>query len=247
MSKGMRRVLTALVSIVVILALFLGYLNFIWVPQTAKKSFPQTNGELKLSGLDGPVDVYRDKMGVPQIYASTPHDLFMAEGYIHAQDRFWQMDFWRHIGSGRLSEMFGKSQVSSDSFLRTLGWRQLAEQEYAMLGPESKSMLDAYSDGVNAYISTRQPVELSLEYAILTGVLNRGYKVEPWTPVHSLTWAKAMAWDLRGNMGAEIERAILMKNFSLEQVNELFPSYPADHPRIVPQIGDFTSAAAASR
>ncbi len=246
MSKVLRRLLTVVVSLIVLVALLVGYLNFIWVPQTAQKSFPQTTGELKLSGLEGPVDVYRDALGIPQIYATTPHDLFMAQGYIHAQDRFWQMDFWRHIGSGRLAEMFGKSQVSTDSFLRTLGWRQLAEQEYAMLSPESKTMLDAYAAGVNAYLAGRQPVEVSLEYSILTGVLNRGYKIEPWTPVHSLTWAKAMAWDLRGNMGAEIERAILLKNFSVEQVDELFPAYPADHPRIVPEIGDFSAAASAT-
>jgi penicillin amidase len=236
MSNTLRRVLTAIVSILVVLALLVGYLNFLWVPQTAQKSFPQTDGEIKLSGLDGPVDIYRDSMGIPHIYATTLHDLFMAQGYVHAQDRFWQMDFWRHIGSGRLAEMFGKSQAKTDAFLRTLNWRGIAEQEYAQLSPESKAILDAYAEGVNAYIADRGPVELSLEYAILTGILNREYVIEPWTPVHSLTWAKAMAWDLRGNMGAEIERAILLKTLSPEQVDELFPPYPADHPRIVPEL-----------
>ncbi len=236
MSNTLRRVLTAILSIVIVFGLLAGYLNFIWVPQTAQKSFPQTDGEISLPGVDGPIDIYRDSMGIPHIYATTLHDLFMAQGYVHAQDRFWQMDFWRHIGSGRLSEMFGKSQVKTDSFLRTLGWRQLAEQEYEMLSPESRAILDAYTEGVNAYISEREPVELSLEYAILTGLLNRQYTIEPWTPIHSLTWAKAMAWDLRGNMGAEIERAILLKTFSPEQVDELFPPYPADHPRIVPEL-----------
>jgi len=233
MSQTLRRVLTAILSIVIVFALLVGYLNFLWVPQTAQKSFPQTEGEITLPGLDGPVDIYRDSMGIPHIYATTLHDLFVAQGYVHAQDRFWQMDFWRHIGSGRLAEMFGESQLKTDAFLRTLGWRQLAEQEYEQLNPESRAILDAYAKGVNAYITEREPVELSLEYAILTGVLNRGYTIEPWTPVHSLTWAKAMAWDLRGNMGAEIERAILLKTFSPEQVEELFPPYPADHPRIV--------------
>jgi penicillin G amidase len=237
MSKIVRRVLTALVSIIALVALLVGYLNFLWVPQTAQKSFPKTDGEIKLAGLDGPVDIYRDKLGIPNIYATTLHDLFMAQGYVHAQDRFWQMDFWRHIGSGRLSEMFGKGQVETDSFLRTLGWRQIAEQEYKALSPESKSILEAYAQGVNAYISGRTPVSLSMEYSILTGVLNRGYKIEPWTPVNSLTWAKAMAWDLRGNMGAEIERAVLLKTLTPEQVDQLFPPYPADHPIIVPQIG----------
>lgn len=187
------------------------------------------------------MDIYRDEMGIPHIYAATLHDLFMAQGYVHAQDRFWQMDFWRHIGSGRLSEMFGKGQLDTDSFLRTLGWRQLAEQEYAAFSAEPRTILDAYSAGVNAYIAGRAPAELSLEYAILTGVLNRSYEIEPWTPVNTLTWGKAMAWDLRGNMGAEIERAILLKSFTPAQVDELFPPYPADHPHIIKdgEMGSF--------
>src|SRR5512134_3880384 len=78
-----------------------------YLPNTvAPKSFPQTDGEIQLEGLTSPVDIYRDAMGIPHIYASTQHDLFFAQGYIHAQDRFWQMDFWRHIGAGRIAEMF---------------------------------------------------------------------------------------------------------------------------------------------
>ena len=228
---------------VVILAILAGasgtYYLKSYIPNTvAPKSFPQIDGEIQLAGLDGPVDVYRDNMGIPHIYATSMHDLFMAQGYVQAQDRFWQMDFWRHIGSGRLSEMFGEGQVDTDKFLRTLGWRQTAEQEYAMLGPESKAILDDYVAGVNAYIQNRDPVELSLEYLILTGVLNPDYEIESWTPVHSLTWGKAMAWDLAGNMDNEIERAILLKTLTPEQVDELFPPYPQDHPVIVPTIGE---------
>src|SRR5450759_2477654 len=114
-------------------------------------------------------------MGVPPIYAASLHDLFMAQGYLHAQDRFWQMDFWRHTGSGRLSEMFGKSQVDTDAFLRTLGWRQIAEQEYVDLDPESKSILFAYADGVNAYLKDHSGTQLSLEYGILQ-LLTPSYK-----------------------------------------------------------------------
>ena len=137
--------------------------------------------------------------------------------------------------------MFGAGQVETDSFLRTLGWRQVAEQEYANLNPESKAILDAYTEGVNAYVENRTPVELSLEYQILTGVLNRGYTIEPWTPVNSLTWGKAMAWDLAGNIDDEIERAILLKTLTPEQLAELYPPYPEDYPVIVPVIGDQSS------
>ena len=246
--KKAGRVLSRVGIGVVILAILAGtsgtYYLKSYIPNTvAPKSFPQIEGEIQLPGLDGPVDVYRDNMGIPHIYATSMHDLFMVQGYVHAQDRFWQMDFWRHIGSGRLSEMFGESQVETDMFLRTLGWRQTAEQEYAMLGPESKAILDDYVEGVNAYIQSREPIELSLEYLILTGVLNPDYEIEPWTPVQSLTWGKGMAWDLAGNMDNEIERAILLKTLTPEQVDELFPPYPQDHPVIVPIIGEGSASA----
>jgi len=78
-----------------------------------RRSFPQTSGEVNLPGLNAPVEVLRDASGIPHIYAQDEHDLFMAQGYVHAQDRFWQMDFWRHIGAGRLAEMFGESQIET--------------------------------------------------------------------------------------------------------------------------------------
>ena len=212
-----------------------------YLPNTvAPKSFPQVDGEIQLDGLDGAVNIYRDSMGVPHIYATTSHDLFFSQGFVHAQDRFWQMDFWRHVGSGRVSEMFA-SEVETDAFLRTLGWRVTAEQEWEQLSPELKSNLTAYTEGVNAYLEDHEATALSLEYSIL-GLLNANYKIEPWTPVNSLTWGKAMAWDLRGNMGAEIERAALLKTLTPKQVEALFPPYPQDQPVIVNKIGNGESA-----
>ena len=126
------------------------------------------------------MDVYRDNMGIPHIYASTTHDLFFTQGYVHAQDRFWQMDSWRHIGSGELSKMFGKGQVETDSFLRTLGWRQTAEAELEQLSPDSQAILQAYTDGVNAYLKDHTDTALSLEYAVL-GLLSPDYVIEEWT------------------------------------------------------------------
>ncbi|MDO9130133.1 MAG: penicillin acylase family protein [Anaerolineales bacterium] len=230
--KGLR-IIIRVVSVLVILAVLLTTFGV----YSARRSFPQVSGTIHLKGLDGAVDVYRDSMGISHIYATTPHDLFMAQGYVHAQDRFWQMDFWRHIGSGRLAEMFGESQLETDAFLRTLGWRQIAEQEYAVADPEAKAILDAYAQGVNAYLAEHSGTELSLEYGILK-LLNSSYQPESWTPVHTLTWAKSMAWDLGGNMSAEIERAILLKSLPPEYVAELFPPYPGDHPVILPAIGE---------
>jgi penicillin amidase len=229
MSIKLRRVLISIVSVIIVLALVLGVFSIF----TVRRSFPQTNGEIKLSGLNYPVDVYRDSYGIPNLYAQTPHDLFFAQGYVHAQDRFWQMDFWRHIGSGRLSEMFGKDQLDTDTFLRTLGWARVAQQELDAMAPDEVALLQAYADGVNAYLADHKGSALSLEYAILK-LTNSSYTPEPWQPLNTLTWAKAMAWDLGSSrMNDEIRHAVFQKTLTPQQMADIFPPYPSDHPVIV--------------
>jgi penicillin G amidase len=128
--------------------------------------------------------------------------------------------------------MFGKSQLKTDIFLRTLGWKRLVEREYEQMDAESRAILQSYAAGVNAYLAGRSGVDVSLEYAVL-GLMNSSYTIEPWTPVHSLTWAKAMAWDLRGNMDEEADRTRLLRRFSPEQIAQLYPPYAPDQPVIV--------------
>ncbi|OUL22947.1 penicillin acylase family protein [Nostoc sp. RF31YmG] len=219
----------------VIVILVLGLLLAGFATYTVRQSFPVENGAIALSGLKAEVTVQRDRWGVPHIYAANSHDLFMAQGYIHAQDRFWQMDFWRHIGSGRLSEMFGSSQLATDKYLRTMGWARVAQQEIAQVNAEMQAYLEAYADGVNAYLAEHQGNALSLEYAVLK-LLNPKYKPEPWQMLHSLTWGKVMAYDLGRNFEREIERTILLKTLNLAQVEELFPPYPQDLPVILPDL-----------
>jgi penicillin G amidase len=231
---------------VVVLALVLGAAGTFYfksyLPNTvAPKSFPKIEGKIQLEGLNGPVDIYRDQMGVPHIYATTQHDLFFAQGYVHAQDRFWQMDFYRHVGAGRTAEMFGEGQVETDTFLKALGWHNTAKKEYQGLNPDSRAILTAYTEGVNAFLKDHDGDALSLEYAILE-LLSPDYKIEPWEPVNTLAWAKALAWDLRSNINTEIERAVLLKTLTPKQVSELFPAYPDDHPVIVNKLGDGMSA-----
>ncbi len=193
--------------LVLVLAL-IGGLAFgaYWSISTVRASFPQTTGSITLDGLSGPVDVKRDGHGIPQIYASSDEDLFMAQGFVQAQDRFYEMDVRRHLTSGRLSEMFGADQIDNDEFLRTLGWERVAKEEYdKKLSPSTKKYLQAYAKGVNAYLAGKDADEISLEYAAL-GFVN-DYEPAEWTPVDSVSWLKAMAWDLRGNMQDEIDRA----------------------------------------
>ena len=200
---------------------------------TVRASFPVVSGELTVDGLTAPVTVIRDDLGIPQLYAEGLEDLFAAQGYVHAQDRFWEMDVRRHITAGRLSEMFGESQVTTDSFLRTLGWRRVAEQELPMLSARSRRILDAYASGVNAYLADHRGDRLSLEYAVL-GLQNPDYQPEPWTPADSVSWLKALAWDLRGNMEDEVYRSIMSASVGVEQTEKLFPPYPfAEHRPIV--------------
>jgi penicillin amidase len=208
-----------------------GVVLFAW--HSVKASYPTTSGTVAVPGLAAPVTVIRNNLGIPQIYADSPADLFFAEGYVHAQDRFWEMDVRRHITSGRLSEMFGKSQVTTDSFLRTLGWRRIAEAELPMLSDRSRANLAAYSKGVNAYLADHAGDQLSLEYVVL-GLQNSAYQPEPWTPADSVAWLKALAWDLRGNMEDEIYRSVMSASVGVSETEKLFPPYPyAQHRPIV--------------
>jgi penicillin amidase len=221
------------VGILIILIAFLGF--------SIRRSFPKLNGEIYFQELKEGVDIYRDQMGIPHIFASTEYDLFFAQGFVHAQDRFWQMDFWRHQGAGRLSELLGEATLETDIFLRTLGWERVARQELAELDAETLAILQAYADGVNAYLSDHSGTALSLEYLFLN-IVNDDYQPKPWTAINTLTWPKAMAWDLGSSqLNRELDRALLSKTLSLEEIALFFPTYPKDRPVIVnhPQLSTF--------
>ncbi|HWM16101.1 MAG TPA: penicillin acylase family protein [Microbacterium sp.] len=234
-------IFSVIAGVIVIALIAAGFVVF-----TIQRSFPQLEGTVALTGLDHRVEVQRDELGIPTITAATTDDLFFAQGFVHAQDRFWEMDFRRHVTSGRLSELFGESQLATDSFLRTLGWRQIAEQEVAELDPMIKAYYAAYADGVNAYLAEHDGADASFEYAIL-GLQNADYEIEPWTPEDSVAWLKAMAWDLRTNIEDETERALLAADFTPDEMSELYPEYPFEqNPVIVPTLTTAEPASAAA-
>jgi penicillin amidase len=222
----MRRALWIAIVVAVVLTLLATALSAyaVW---TVRRSFPQLEGAIHVPGLAGEVTVHRDALGVPQLYAESADDLFRAQGYVHAQDRFWEMDFRRHAVAGRLAELFGVDQVESDASVRTLGLRHVAEQELALLRPQTRGWLDAYAAGVNAFLAERSGAAVSLEYAVLR-LTNPGYRPEPWTPADSVAWLKAMAWDLRANLDEEADRALLAADLRRDRVEELYPPYPFD-------------------
>src|SRR3989304_4947711 len=148
-------------ALVVALAAAAGYA---WLRQ----SLPQLDGSLTLSGLKAPVEIVRDRHGVPHIYAGSVADAYFALGFVHAQDRLWQMEMTRRVGSGRLSEALGAATLDTDKFLRTLGIRSVAEATLKSLSDETRSQLDAYAAGVNAFLAQRSG-PLPPEF-LLTGI-----------------------------------------------------------------------------
>jgi penicillin amidase len=197
-----------------------------------RMAFPKASGSVSLQGLQAPVEILRDKYGVPHIYAGNAEDLFFAQGYAHAQDRFWQMEFSRRTAAGRLSELFGKKLLETDIFLRTLGLTRQAQEEYRLLDDEARRYLDAYVAGVNAYIRGKKPGELALEYSLLK-LTGTDFQVEEWKPEHSLTWAKMMSWTLSANLDLERLLLELVRTAGLDATAGFFAPYREDMPYIL--------------
>ena len=208
-----------LLGLVVLSAAGLGG-GYLWL----RRSLPQIDGEIAVSGLSAPVTVLRDQWAIPHIEAQNLRDLTFAEGFVHAQDRLWQMEFRRRLGAGRLAEIVGPAALPTDRFMRTLGLYRRAAASLAHLAPETRALLDAYAAGVNAYLATRRG-PLPLEFLIL-----RHLDLEPWTPADSLVWLRLMALDLSVNYRDELLRARLSQRLSDEQIADIWPDYPAGAP-----------------
>jgi penicillin amidase len=222
------------VIVVIIVAVLVG--GYIFYRDLTRGPLPKHAGELRVEGLYDTVEILRDEWGVPHIYASNMHDLFFAQGYTQAQDRWWQMEFYRHIGSGRIEELTGKNDdvIEADVLIRTLGWRQLVEREVELLDLETKTILQDFADGVNAYIMSRNSGDLALEYGVLK-LVGKKIKVEPWTPLDTLVWAKVMAWDLGPAGNSEEKRSKLYELLGEQMTDQwLTPPWPyGEKPTIV--------------
>ncbi|MGN1400622.1 MAG: penicillin acylase family protein [Bacillus sp. (in: firmicutes)] len=225
--KGKRRWRKAAVisfsAVVLLLLLAVGAAGY-----TLKKPLPKTEGQVQLKGLGHTVEVVRDSRGVPHIKADNEKDLYLAQGYIQAQDRLFQMDLSRRQASGRLSEVIGTSTVENDKFFRTLGLRRAAESSLDSYTEKGKEVLKWFADGVNLYMEEAiESNKLPVEFLLL------GYEPEPWTPVDSLTIGKYMAYDLGGNWENQAFRQYLVEEFPDEKAYDLFPSYPENAPYII--------------
>ena len=188
-----------------------------------RTSLPVYSGVQTLKGLHGDVDVVFDRHAIPHIRATAPQDAYRALGFVHAQDRLFQMDFMRRLGAGRLSEVVGRPTYRLDRAMRTLGLYRLAQETYNRLPEDTQSALDAYAEGVNAFLATRSGT-LPPEFVMLR------YAPEEWKPADSLVWGRLMAMQLTGNWRTEALRAALSKRLSPEQISDLWPKSTIDVP-----------------
>jgi penicillin amidase len=219
----MRKALVIGVAVLLALALLLTSVSVVLI----QRSFTPVDGVVKIEGLKSEVKVYRDNWGVPHIYADNEDDLFLAQGYTQAQDRLWQMELHRRMGSGTLSGVFGEATLESDRFYRAIGLRRCAAASYQSLNPVMQRVLQSYCRGVNSFISANQD-NLPLEFTIL------GFKPADWDPTDSLAVSELIAWGLGKNWEVELTRGRLVQKLGEEKAGQLLAPYPQTAPLVVP-------------
>jgi penicillin amidase len=187
-----------------------------------RRSLPQIGGTITVAGLSAPIDIVRDADAIPHIFAATKSDGLFGLGYVHAQDRLWQMEFQRRIGHGRLSEILGAATLPQDRFLRTVGFGRAARAAWASTPDWARGQVNAYVAGVNAFIATHHGAGLPPEFTLLR------FEPEPWTAEDVVVWVKMMAWDLSGNYSFELLRHDLLASVGAERMAQLMPAYAVD-------------------
>ncbi len=191
-----------------------------------RRPLPKINGAIKVAGLRAPVEIIRDKWGVPHIYAQNLDDLFFGQGYVHAQERLWQLELMRRLAHGRLAEIVGSLAFDTDRLVRILGLGRAARNDLEHIDAESARALKAYALGVNTFIGANAN-RLPLEFTLL------GFKPEPWGPVDSLAIGKFLAWGLGGNWDLEIVKAALLQKLGPERAARLQAEYHPENPLVL--------------
>ena len=179
-------------------------------------SLPTLNGHISVTGLIAPIKVTRDVHGIPHVESESERDAYFGLGFVHAQDRLWQMELGRRAGAGRLSEIFGKRTINADRYLRGLGFYQAAKESLNHFDDESLALIDSYTDGINTYL-TQHTGALPIEFIIF------GHKPEKWSPADSIVSAKMMSQKLGGNARDELLRQLLSQKLTPTQISNLWP------------------------
>ncbi len=196
-----------ILSVVIVFVAFMAGGGWYW----SRSTLPVYQGTDILGGLGSPVTVVRDPNAIPHIYADSLDDAYRALGYVHAQDRFWQMEIMRRTGQGRLAEVLGAQALPSDRMMRLLGISRLAERQFRILEHETQRALQSYAEGVNAWLSDREQ-SLPIEFPLL------GVTPEPWAPSDSLIWGRLMAYQLSSAWRDEVRRAQMLSRITDYQV-----------------------------
>lgn len=214
--------------LVIVLASAAGYAYWL-----VSKSAPVVKGEFTIAGLQKPVTVWRDDAGVPHIEAQSEQDLYIAQGYVTAQDRLFQMDLSRRQASGQLSEVVGAKALSRDKFFRSFSLRRAAEISLSAYSEQSIKVLEWYAQGVNEYIKqAKESHSLPIEFTLM------GYEPSEWVPMDSLTIGKFMAYDLGGRWEGQAFRYAMAQQLPQEKLQSLMPTYPEDGATIIQALKD---------
>ena len=201
----------------------------LWIGFHMRQGLPPRSEILHNAALSAPVRITRDADGVPQIEAVTDTDAYFAIGYVHAEDRLWQLELQRRLARGTVSEIFGKESLQQDIWFRTLGIMDAAKSAWPALSNEAKASLTAYTAGINAVIAERR--NLPPEFHIMQ------VEPQPWTEIDSLAWIKVFAFNLGGNFRTEMSRFLARQALPADQAATFFPDYPADAPVTVAGSG----------
>lgn len=212
-------------SRILILLLLLAVLSAAGAWFYTRQALPQIEGRIDLAGPAAQISIERDAHGIPTIKAASIGDALFGLGFVHAQDRLWQLETHKRIGSGRLAEAFGEGALDNDRFLRALGVKRAAAVQWRNAGPQARAHVGAYTAGINAYLKNAMKARPP-EFVVL------GLHPEPWTPEDTLAWAIMMAWDLGGNWTNELARMRLSLRLPVERIDELMPPYPGEKPLI---------------
>src|SRR5262249_36077016 len=204
----MRKWLTRIAVVLVLLVALVSAAGYHYL----RRSLPVMDGTVTVSGVTAPVEIVRDADAVPHVFASTKHDALFGLGYVHAQDRLWQMEFQRRIGFGRLSEIFGPATIAQDRVLRTVGFGRPARPAWERTPEWAKAQINAYVAGVNAFIAAHHGAGLPPEFSILR------FKPEPFSGPDVVVWVKMMAWDLSANQSFELLRDDLVRAVGVERM-----------------------------
>jgi len=194
----------------------------------ARRPLPKQKGSMVIDGLRGPVRVRRDRWGVPHAEVEYEEDVWFAQGFCHGQDRLWQLDFYRRVVCGRLSEMAGEEGLPIDRLMRTLGIRRTAEREAATLDPELIAKLNRFCEGVNAAAAGAKALPFEMQLLRLTW--------KPWRPVDILSLGKLLSFGLATNWERELLRADMLRALGPELTAKLDPTYPANSPIVTQEL-----------